>query len=138
MVSSKGIRIEDKKIEAVKQWLEPQSVQDIQIFLGFANFYWRFIQRFSRIAALFTSILKILGSTEFLTRPGKGGVRVGIDIRAGHDRSELNKNEIDGDEIRNDEFGKKVQKLSKSKNLSKSKKTVGSDFLTPRAKLAFI
>ena len=29
VVSSKGIRIENKKIEAVKQWPEPQSVQDI-------------------------------------------------------------------------------------------------------------
>ena len=39
VVFSKGIRIEDKRIEAVKQWLEPQSVRDIQMFLGFANFY---------------------------------------------------------------------------------------------------
>ena len=29
MVSSKGIRMEDEQIEAVKQWPEPQSVQDI-------------------------------------------------------------------------------------------------------------
>ena len=43
VVSSKGIRMEDKRIEAVKQWPEPQSVQDIQVFLGFANFYRRFI-----------------------------------------------------------------------------------------------
>ena len=32
----------------------------------------------------------------------------------------------------------KVQKLSKSKSLFKSKKTVGSDFLTLGAKLSFI
>ena len=43
VVSSKGIRMEDERIEAVKQWPEPQSVQDIQVFLGFANFYWQFI-----------------------------------------------------------------------------------------------
>ena len=29
VVSSKGIRMEDKQIEAVKQWPEPQSVRDI-------------------------------------------------------------------------------------------------------------
>ena len=29
VVSSKGIRMEDERIEAVKQWPEPQSVQDI-------------------------------------------------------------------------------------------------------------
>ena len=39
VVSSKGIRMEDERIEAVKQWPEPQSVRDIQVFLGFANFY---------------------------------------------------------------------------------------------------
>ena len=39
VVSSKGIRMEDERIEAVKQWPEPQSVRDIQMFLGFANFY---------------------------------------------------------------------------------------------------
>ena len=35
--------MEDKKMEAVKQWPELQSVQDIQVFFGFANFYRRFI-----------------------------------------------------------------------------------------------
>ena len=46
--------------------------------------------------------------------------------------------EVDGGEVEVDEVGKKVQKLSKSKNLPKSKKRVrSSDFLTPRAKLAF-
>ena len=38
VMSSKGIHMEDKKIEAVKQWSEPQSVRDIQVFLRFANF----------------------------------------------------------------------------------------------------
>ena len=36
------------------------------------------------------------------------------------------------------EVGKKVQKRSKFKNSSKTKKTVESDFFTPEAKLAFI
>ncbi len=37
---------------------EPQSVRDIQVFLGFANFYRRFIRNFSRIAAPLTSMLR--------------------------------------------------------------------------------
>ena len=46
--------------------------------------------------------------------------------------------EVDSGEVKVDEVGQKVQKLSKSKNLSKSKKTVRSlGFLNPRAKLAF-
>ena len=39
IVSSKGISMEAKRIEVVRKWPEPKSVQDIQVFLGFANFY---------------------------------------------------------------------------------------------------
>ena len=39
VVSSYGIQMKDEKIEAVKNWFEPKSVQDIQVFIGFANFY---------------------------------------------------------------------------------------------------
>lgn len=30
--------MEDKWIDFVHDWLEPQSVQDIQVFFGFTNF----------------------------------------------------------------------------------------------------
>ena len=39
VVSSKGISMEAERIEVVKEWPEPKSVWDIQVFLGFANFY---------------------------------------------------------------------------------------------------
>ena len=48
----------------------------------------------------------------------------------GLDRSEIDDVEVDGNEIEDDEVGKKGQKISKSKNLSKFKMTVRSDFLT--------
>ena len=35
----KWINIKAKKIEVVKDWPKSKSVQDIQVFLGFANFY---------------------------------------------------------------------------------------------------
>ena len=81
--------------------------------------------------------MKTSESTESLTRPGKGGVGVSGDSRATRDGSEIDGSEIDSGEGRDDEVGKKAQKLSKSKNLSKSKKTVGLDFLTLGANLAF-
>ena len=74
----------------------------------------------------------------------KGKVGVGGDSRAEHDGSEINRSGIDDVEVASgevevDEVEKKVHKSSKSKYLSKSKKTVRfSDFLTFRAKLAFI
>ena len=136
VVSSKGIRMEDERIEAVKQWPEPQSVRDIQVFLGFANFYRRFIQGFSRIAAPLTSMLK---TSESKTRPGEGGVGVG-DSRARRGGSKLDggrkidNNGVDDDEVGDDEVGTKVQKVQKS---SKSKKTE-SGFFTSGARKAFI
>ena len=56
--------MEVEKIEVVKHWLKPKSVCDIQVFLGFANFYWQFIQGFNRIAAPLTSMLKTTGSPD--------------------------------------------------------------------------
>ena len=127
--------MENKRIEAIKQWPEPQLVRDIQVFLGFTNFYRQFIQGFSRIAASLTSMLKT--SSIKSAKPRKGGVGVGGDGKAGRDRSEIDESrmddvEVDGGEVEFDEVGKNVQ------NLSKFKKTVRSlDFLTPGAKLAF-
>lgn len=41
-------------------WLEPKSARDIQIFLGFASFYKRFIRNLSRIIISFISILQTI------------------------------------------------------------------------------
>ncbi len=43
IVSYQDIRMEEEQIKAVHDWPKPQSVRDIQVFLGFANFYRRFI-----------------------------------------------------------------------------------------------
>ena len=58
VVSAQRVRMEDERIEAVRNWTEPKSVRDIQVFLGFANFYQRFIQGFSKIARPLTLMLK--------------------------------------------------------------------------------
>ena len=58
IVSSQRICMEEEKIDAVKAWPKPKSVRDIQVFIGFANFYWHFFQGFSKIAAPLISMLK--------------------------------------------------------------------------------
>ena len=68
VVSSQSMRMEDERIEAVRSWPEPKSVRDIQVFIGFANFYRRFIRGFSRIAAPLTSMLKTTGSSDLAPR----------------------------------------------------------------------
>ena len=52
----------------MKNWPKPTSIRDIQIFIGFANFYRRFIRGFSRIAALLTSLLKTTESSELASK----------------------------------------------------------------------
>ena len=49
--------MEEERIKVVKTWPELQSVEDIQVFLGFANFYRKFIRNFSKIATSLTSML---------------------------------------------------------------------------------
>ena len=88
-------------------------------------------------------MMKTSGSTESKIRLGERMVGVGDNNRARRSRSEIDESEIndvkvDGGKDEVDEVEKKVQKSSKSKNLSKSKKIVrSSDFLNPRAKLVF-
>ena len=67
VVLAQGVQMEDEGIEAVKNWPEPKLVRDIQVFLGFANFYWYFIQGFSKIAGPLTLILRTTKSAENFT-----------------------------------------------------------------------
>ncbi|KAJ1584992.1 hypothetical protein NDA15_001756 [Ustilago hordei] len=53
-----GIEMDPEKVHTVKEWPMPESIHDIQRFLGFANFYRRFIAHFARIAKPLTSLVK--------------------------------------------------------------------------------
>jgi len=51
VIVGKGqVKMEQYKIKAVKEWKTPTKVKDVESFLGFTNFYQRFIQNFSHIA----------------------------------------------------------------------------------------
>jgi len=48
VVVGKGqVKMEQEKIKAVKDWKTPIKIKDVESFLGFVNFYQRFIQNFS-------------------------------------------------------------------------------------------
>jgi len=48
VVVSKGqVQMEQNKVKAVKEWKVPTKIKEVESFLGFTNFYWRFIQNFS-------------------------------------------------------------------------------------------
>ena len=50
IVGKRQVKIEQKKIKAVKEWKTPTKVKDVESFLEFANFYRCFIQNFSYTA----------------------------------------------------------------------------------------
>ena len=130
IVSAQRVRMEDEQIKVVKNWPKPTSVRDIQVFIDFANFYWRFIQGLSRITAPLTSMLKTTGlSNDLAPKMFKA----------------------DGDEVVGGGGGKVNETV---KNLSKPKKSENEKseilmhsldiratrepmFLTPKARKAF-
>ena len=154
--------MEAERIEIIKDWPESKSVRDIQVFLGFANFYWRFIQGFSKIAAPLTSMLK----TTNKPAPSRNDGSRSASSRNDDSRPASGKNDGDGevDGIGGDvEHAKKSgnsegKKSAKSQKLSKSGKSKGEkskkppksgnspnfgatgsgpSFLTPEARSAF-
>ena len=53
-----GIAMEVSRVKTIEEWPEPRSYRDIQVFLGFANFYRRFIANFSMITSPLSDMLK--------------------------------------------------------------------------------
>ena len=156
VVLSKKINIEAERIEVVKNWLEPKSVRDIEVFLGFANFYWQLIQGFNRIEARLTLMLKTTNEPAPSKNDGSRSASNRNDdsksVFKRHDgNGEFDRFGGDGVEYAKKSGKSKGQKTSKSqksvksgKNSSKSRNSpnfgvteTGLSFLTPGAREAF-
>ena len=55
-MSTSGVSVDPEKVEVVMSWERPKSVFKIRSFLGLARYYRRFIEDFSRLAALMTRL----------------------------------------------------------------------------------
>jgi hypothetical protein len=58
IVTPGGIEMDPAKVQSILEWEAPTLLQELQRFLGFANFYRRFIKEFSTITKLFYNLLK--------------------------------------------------------------------------------
>lgn len=58
IVSTTGTKMDPAKVSCVTAWPQPRNVKDVQSFLGFCNFYRRFIPRFSALAAPLTALTR--------------------------------------------------------------------------------
>ncbi|KAL0195268.1 hypothetical protein M9458_008840, partial [Cirrhinus mrigala] len=57
-ISAEGVQMDQGKVDAILNWSIPHSIIELQRFLGFANFYRRFIKDYSSITAPLTSLLR--------------------------------------------------------------------------------
>ena len=58
IIGTHGIRMDQAKVATVLDWPTPTSVKNVQAFLGFANFYRRFIEGYSKIAQPLTELTR--------------------------------------------------------------------------------
>ncbi|KAH9685255.1 Endonuclease [Citrus sinensis] len=58
VISAEGIYVDPQKIEAVVKWERPTNVTEVRSFLGFAGYYRRFVEGFSKIAIPMTRLTR--------------------------------------------------------------------------------
>lgn len=58
LVSTEGLKINPEKVAAVVDWPAPTNLRQMQSFIGFCNFYRRFIRDFSKIARPLTRLAR--------------------------------------------------------------------------------
>jgi RNase H-like domain found in reverse transcriptase/Reverse transcriptase (RNA-dependent DNA polymerase)/Integrase zinc binding domain len=58
IVTPGGVEMDPEKVSTILNWEPPPALRDLQRFLGFANFYRRFIRDFSKITRPLNDLLK--------------------------------------------------------------------------------
>ena len=69
LIGSNSVRMHPKKLETIANWPEPKSLRAIQQWLGFTNFYHRFIAHYAKIAAPLYNLTKKSVPTPFSLTP---------------------------------------------------------------------
>ena len=64
IVSETGIEPDEEKTRKVQEWPQPKTSEEVRKFLGFAGYYRKFIQNFSRIARPLTDLIPTTSRTK--------------------------------------------------------------------------
>ena len=62
-----GMTLIEAKLKAIQDWATPEDVKGVRSFVGFANYYRRFIQNFAAIVDPLTSLMR--NDVEWQWRP---------------------------------------------------------------------
>jgi hypothetical protein len=58
LVGKDGVRVDPKKIEAMKYWPHPKNLKSLCGFLGLIGYYLKFVKNYRKIATPLTTLLK--------------------------------------------------------------------------------
>jgi hypothetical protein len=58
IVSREGIKMDDPKVKAIREWPIPKTVRGVRSFLGLANFYRKFIEGYAQVARPLNDLTK--------------------------------------------------------------------------------
>jgi len=58
VVSRDGVKVDETKIQTIKQWVIPTSIKQLRAFLGLTSYYRKFIRNFAMLAAPLNDLLK--------------------------------------------------------------------------------
>ena len=58
IIAESGIKMDPVKIGIIKGWPTPRNISEVQLFLEFTNFYRKFIEKYSEVAANLINLIK--------------------------------------------------------------------------------